>query len=219
MPTWINHFRVVDKLLPNIKNMDMEAFLIGTIAPDCGVAGDRPGVYLPPSGVTHFTKDMYYSEKTDCDYSLVYEKYVKDETDLRKRSFYMAYFIHLYIDCAFANDVFAPIREMCDDFYNDFAFRDTVRAERHNIDMQFLAESVSQSYELFKKCKPWRESYPQWYENNEIKRQMKNIIHCYKHPKPKDMEYKYFTPKTMDDFVNNVYLGVIDELKSRNIEL
>ena len=35
MPTWANHFRIADKLLPHLKMLNTEYFIIGNIAPDC----------------------------------------------------------------------------------------------------------------------------------------------------------------------------------------
>ena len=66
MPTWINHFIVADKIIDRIKNIDKEYFIIGSIAPDCGKQTAPHGIYNPPTGETHFTKDYEYSRKTDC---------------------------------------------------------------------------------------------------------------------------------------------------------
>ncbi len=63
MPTWINHFRVADKIIDKIDNIDKQYFAIGTIAPDCGIQVKLHGIYKPPSGVTHFTKEFEYSKK------------------------------------------------------------------------------------------------------------------------------------------------------------
>lgn len=63
MPTWINHFRIADKLLDKIKLLDKEYFVIGTIAPDCGIPDKYHGVYKPYTGITHFTSELEYSKK------------------------------------------------------------------------------------------------------------------------------------------------------------
>ena len=87
MPTWANHFRIADKLLPHLKTLNTEYFIIGNIAPDCGIPDSAHGVYMPPTGATHFTKDYYYSKKTDCDYNYIYNTYIKNETDIKKNRF------------------------------------------------------------------------------------------------------------------------------------
>lgn len=217
MPTWINHFRVTDKLIYTLNNIDIEYFVIGTIAPDCGKYSKSHGMYRPYTGITHFTKDLEYSKKTDCNYNYVYETYVKNETDIKKRSFYLAYYIHLFEDCIFANDVFLPIEKKYGDFrYNDNV-RNQVAKERNNIDFMFISNNESSSYNIFKNCKPFREKYPKWYKHGEIASQMKNIVKFYTNSKYEEMNYKYISPQTMDNFVEKTISLVRYDLDRKNI--
>ena len=62
MPTWANHFRIADRLLPRLTSLDQAYFIIGNIAPDCGIPDSAHGRYQPPTGATHFTKDYLYSK-------------------------------------------------------------------------------------------------------------------------------------------------------------
>ena len=219
MPTWINHFRVADKLLGKIKALDMEYFIIGTIAPDCGIPDKEHGVYKPYTGITHFTKELEYSKKTDCDFEYLYQKYIKNESDIKKKSFYIAYFIHLVTDCIFAENVFAPIENNLGDFRINKKLRNQIRKERNNTDFLYLKNNASPSYELLKKCKPWNENYPEWYKNNEIAVQMKNIVNYYENAEYEEMNYEYITPQLMDEFVDYTYKIVVEELSKRGIEL
>ena len=219
MPTWINHFRVTDKLLDKIKTLDIEYFVIGTIAPDCGIPDNEHGVYKPYTGITHFTKELEYSKKTDCNYEYVYQKYIKNENDIKKKSFYTAYFIHLMTDCIFAKNIFAPIENSLGDFRTNKKLRDQIRSERNNTDFLFLKNNNSPSYEIFKKCKEWNESYPEWYKHNEIATQMKNIVNYYENAEYKDIEFEYITPQLMNKFVDYSYENIIMELEKRDIKL
>lgn len=219
MPTWINHFRIADRLLNRMNILDKEYFVIGTIAPDCGLPDKEHGVYRPYTGITHFTSEIEYSKKTDCDYEFIYQTYIKDECDIKKKSFYIAYFIHLLTDCIFAQNVFAPIENSLGDFRENKQLREQIKSERNNTDFYYLENCTSQSFELFKTCKPWNEKYPEWYEHNEIAIQMKNIVNYYKNAKYKQMDFVYITPQLMDKFVDYTYEIVLDELAKRGIEL
>ena len=217
MPTWANHFRIADKLLPHLKTLNTKYFIIGNIAPDCGIPDSSHGVYMPPTGETHFTKDSYYSKKTDCDYNYIYNTYIKNETGIKKKSFYVGYYIHLFADCYYANKLFLPIENKYGDFrYND-EVRKTVAAERNNIDFLYFTENESPSFELFKTYGAWNEAYPDWYKNNEISQQMKNIVRHYTVNKPKEMEYHYLTPQIMDAFVNEASIELLDDLKNKEL--
>lgn len=217
MPTWVNHFRVADRLIDKLDNIDVAYFVVGTIAPDCGKLDKLHGIYKPYTGITHFTKDIEYSKKTDCNYNYVYETYVKDETDIKKRSFFLAYYIHLFEDCIFANNIFAPIENE----YGDFRYNETVRSdvakERNNIDFMFLANHISPTFELFKKCKPFKEDYPTWYKHNEIAQQMQHIVRFYSNPKYENMKYKYLSPEMMDDFIELTLNLLEKDLKVKGI--
>lgn len=219
MPTWINHFRIADKLLDKITILDREYFVIGTIAPDCGFRDKQHGVYIPYTGITHFTSELIYSKKTDCNYEFIYQNYIKNETDIKKKSFYIAYFIHLLTDCLFAKNVFVPIESSLGDFRKNSKLREQVKREKNNSDFLYLRNNISPSYELFKQCKPWAEKYPEWYKNNEIAKQMKNIVNYYENTKPEMVEYEYITPALLDDFVDYAYELIIQELAKRGIEL
>ncbi len=217
MPTWINHFRVADRLIDKLDNIDAEYFAIGTIAPDCGMLDREHGIYKPYTGVTHFTKEMEYSKKTDCDYEYVYNRYVKNEKDIKKRSFYLAYYIHLFEDCIFAKNLFAPIENQYGDFRYNEAVRRQVARERNNIDFMFIKNNISPTFEIFKGCEPFDESYPDWYAHNEIALQMKNIVRFYSDPNFEDMEYEYLSPKIMNDLVERTVKLLMVELNKKGI--
>ena len=214
MPTWANHFRIADKLLPYIKALDKEYFIIGNIAPDCGIKTDSAGVYEPPTGVTHFTKDYLYSKKTDCDYEFVYQNYIKDEKDIKKKSFFIGYWAHLFADAYYANNLFVPIEKEFGDFRENHELRRTVARERANIDYLYFSENISEAYEIFRRCGGFDEDYPKWYKNGEISRKMKEILKLYDNNKPVVMEYKYLTPEIMSSFVDEVSKTLKEKIKS-----
>ena len=110
-----------------------------------------------------------------------------------------------------------PIENKYGDFrYND-EVRKTVAAERNNIDFLYFIENESPSFELFKTYGGWNEAYPEWYRNNEISQQMKNIVKHYTVNKPKEMDYIYLTPQIMDSFVDEVSKALLEEFKRMSI--
>lgn len=48
-------------------------------------------------------------DKSDCDYNYIFENFIKNETDFKKRSFYAGYYVHLLTDCLFSRLVSIPI--------------------------------------------------------------------------------------------------------------
>lgn len=81
----------------------------------------------------------------------------------------------------------------------------------------FLAKNISPTFELFKKCKPFSEDYPEWYKHNEIARQMKNIVKFYSNPIYEDIDYKFLSPEIMDDFVELTLNLLDEELKLKGV--
>lgn len=219
MPSWANHFRIADKLLPLINTLDKEYFIIGNIAPDCGIQVKAHGRYEPPTGATHFTSEYDYSKKTDCNYNYIFENFVKGEMDLKKRSFFIGYYVHLFTDCYYANELFVPIERNHGDFRYNEELSKTVKRERNNIDFDFFKNAISPSFELFKSFSPFEETYPEWYKNGEIAAKMKVICDFYERSEPTETEYKYITPKVMTQFVENTVGLVLNDMKQKGIEL
>lgn len=217
MPTWANHFRIADKLLPHIKTLDKEYFIIGNIAPDCGIPDSSHGIYVPPTGETHFTEDYYYSKKTDCNCEYIYNTYIKNETDIKKKSFFTGYYAHLFADRYYANELFFSIEKTYGDFRENEVLRKAVSKEKNNIDYLYFSENLSPSFELFKTYNGWSETYPEWYKNNEISRQMINIVKCYTENKPESIKYRYLTPKIMSEYADRVSGLILELFKQKGL--
>lgn len=217
MPSWANHFKVADKLYNQIHNLDLDYFLIGNIAPGCGIPTGKNGAYLPPSSITHFTKaDISY--KDDCDYEYLYNNYIKNERDIKKLSFFIGYFVHLVTDCEFTKNVYYPIKSACSPC-DASEFWKIMKLEIHNMDCAYLLNNESRSFEKFKELDCFSEEYPKWYKPNQITKQMKNIVKYYSGINSSIMDYKYVNLKIMDDYIEETVNKVIIELNKRNISL
>ncbi len=215
MPSWCIHFRVADWFLDRIPNLNKKYFLIGNIAPDCGVPVKNG--YNPPTKTTHFSTNI--SLKSDCDYNYIFNEFIKNEKDKNKKSFYIGYFVHLMTDCQNAIYTTFPIEEKYGLIANNKRLSRRIKQEWHNIDFEFLSTNISPSFELFKTFDGFNESYPEWYKNGEISWQMKNIAAFYKDQKPKTINYKFTTPEDMNKFTSEVPEIIYNELISRGVQL
>ena len=216
MASWAIHFRVADWFLNKIQTLDKEYFLIGNIAPDCGVPVEGKREYDPPSIVTHRTND---GNKSDCDYNSIYNEFIRDETDVRKKSFFTGYFVHYMTDCLLALETCIPIEKAFGSFDTNRKLAKAVKKEWYNLDFTFFKNHISPSFELFKTYKAFHEPYPEFYKNNEISKQMKNIVFFYASNKPVRMKYKYTTPQIVEKFVEQTPRIIFDEIEKRDIKL
>lgn len=46
---------------------------------------------------------------------------------------------------------------------------------------------------------------------------MKNIVHFYSNPKPKNLNYKYITPQIIDDLIDDITNKLITEFKNAKL--
>jgi uncharacterized membrane protein len=114
MADWLTHLRTAHSVIDKIDfPVDEEKYYIGTIATDCGkIKFDDNGkkYYDPSRYISHWTDDI-----TDWDrpvhYDRFYDKYLKNETDHIKKSFYMGYYIHLLTDALWVELVARPVIE------------------------------------------------------------------------------------------------------------
>lgn len=216
MPYWCIHFRVADHLLGRLQNTDETYFLIGNMAPDCGVP-TKDG-YDPPTDVTHFTvSDPYH--KSDCDYLHIYNTYIKKESDFLKKSFFTGYFVHLMTDCLNAEYLIKPIERQYGSLKTEGnrAILLAVQAEWKNQDLEFFAQNTSPSYERFCTYKGFDEKYPVWYKKGEITRQMAVISALYQNPKPKKTDYLYTSKQLRDDFCKTAADEICDFLNKYGV--
>lgn len=114
MANWLTHLRISQAVIDKIdSSVDEEKYYIGTIAPDGGkIHFDEKGkkYYEPPRYISHWTDNISDWDRT-IHYERFYDKYVKNETDYIKKSFYLGYYIHLLTDALWVELVDRPIIE------------------------------------------------------------------------------------------------------------
>jgi hypothetical protein len=216
MASWAIHFRIADWFLDKIPNLDKDYFIIGNIAPDCGVPLVGKRGYNPSGFITHRTND---GNKSDCDYDSIYSEFIKNESDIKRKSFYIGFFVHYMTDCFWAREKCIPIENTYGSFGENRKLSRAVKREWYNLDFNFFKNNISPSFELFKTYGEFNEPYPDFYKNNEITNRMEYIVSFYKSNEPVEMEYKYTNETDVEKFVLSVPNLIYQELQNRNVNL
>lgn len=213
MASWAVHFRISDCIIGKLNNIDENYFIIGNIAPDCGVPTKNG--YYPPSEITHRTHNGNY--KGNCDYNSVYEEFLKNNDDIKSFSFWLGYYVHLMTDCLWVNDLCQLI---CDDF-NSLSHGSSkakkIRKEWYNLDFLYFNENTSCSFEKFKQIESFNETYPSFYCNNEISKQIKNITQFYTVNKPLEINYEFTTPDMVEKFISDSATKIYNDLIGKGV--
>lgn len=207
MASWAVHFRIADYFI-NKLDIDEKYFIIGNIAPDCGMPCEDG--YNPPSSVTHRTFD---ESKSDCDYISIFNDYLNGETDIKAISFWIGYIVHYITDRQWAIKTCIPIVEQYGPFSQNRDIAAQLKRELYNLDFTFFKFNKSHSFELFKTYNAFEEAYPDFYKNHEITMQMKNIVKFYSSNEPCEMEYIYTTPEIVENFISQTPEVILDSLK------
>jgi hypothetical protein len=220
MATWIGHLRIAENLLNHLPGIDPRSFAYGSLAPDCGKKAEDGNSFVPPKSVSHFVVhkdkhpqfgDLLFFRKNISDISL--------ESDPKRYSFLLAYFIHLAIDGiwfeliveASRRDYQQLIKEKGDDAW--WIMKD----DWYGLDVQYASEN---SNSLF-----WREvmqidNYPiylNFQEEDAVREQIEFIKNLYADP-PSDLSsrdhFTYLNSNTMDKFVQDGTTLVLNILES-----
>jgi hypothetical protein len=104
MAAWIGHLRIANALLEAGFNGDVNAFLVGSVAPDTGFADDFDGDYQPPRSVSHF-----HDAAGHIDPEAFYARYLAGQAiPEARRSFLIGYYLHLIADIYWHQDLWTP---------------------------------------------------------------------------------------------------------------
>lgn len=208
MASWIVHLRIADKILDNIIIRNIPQFVVGNIAPDCGDKVE--GGYYPPSTITHFSSDN--NKKNDCDYKRFYREYIKNEKNPKKISFYWGYYIHLFTDVLWVNNI------LVGRYYKKYRHVDKkeymlgVRDEAFELEKIFLKDKSSFSYSELCKIKSFDNIYLDYYKKKQIENKIIYIADFYK----KDLiinKFRYIDQETLTEFIEESSKIIFDDIK------
>lgn len=142
MGTWISHFRIAERLLERLPDLDAEAFILGNVAPDSGRPNADWTAFDPPKTVTHFLEPGEDEGRIrDLQF---YRDFVRpaQREDRRKFSFILGYFTHLVSDNLWMHLIGQPTTQtFAAQFSMDRAGTwDRVKDDWYGLDHKFLRD-------------------------------------------------------------------------------
>ena len=104
LATWIAHLRLAEHLIADGLQLDVEAFLVGSVAPDSGLPNADMTAYEPPKRITH-----WHGDDGEIDPEAYYARYLAQPShDARAHAFHIGYYLHLVTDLEWTNTVWRP---------------------------------------------------------------------------------------------------------------
>ncbi len=180
MATWVTHLRVSKRILEKLSHtqIDETAFYVGSIAPDSGKMIDD-FTYVPPKDVSHWKReDVSYDQRFE-DNAEFYKTYGEMENDVKRKSFFLGYYVHILTDTIFVRDVIHPyMRAKGHDHWK--ANIAEIRAGWYEIDFRFMNSHRSfYPLELLKNVNEFPNTYLDYFDYDDITERVKNCVELY----------------------------------------
>ncbi|MBR0231161.1 MAG: hypothetical protein IJQ53_02935 [Clostridia bacterium] len=191
MAPWVMHLRVAELLEKALGITERTEYFVGSVAPDSGrMTGDFE--YIPPKDVSHWKRDgLDIEERLELNRAF-YTKYLRGETDPRRRAFYMGYYVHILTDTLFVRDVIKPyIQAVGRPVWR--ARINEIRACWYDIDFRFVA--AHPDYEplaVLAEVQSFPDGYLDYFAPGDITERVKYISALYRDPRP-DPGLEYIT--------------------------
>ena len=115
MATWIAHLRIAEQFLEQQPEFNIEAFVSGSLAPDCGLPNEDWSVFTPPKKVTHFNPGK--GEIHDLTFFRQFLAGHKLSEDILRFSYLWAYFLHLVSDALWYRRLASTTRDQFPDLF------------------------------------------------------------------------------------------------------
>ncbi|MFK7602796.1 zinc dependent phospholipase C family protein [Deinococcus sp. SM5_A1] len=142
MGTWMGHFRIAERLLEHLPDLNAEAFILGNVAPDSGRPNADWTVFDPPKTITHFLR-VGEDEGRIRDLQF-YREYVlpAEQADRQTFSFVLGYFTHLVTDNLWMHLIGQPTKvsfapEFCIDRATTW---DRIKDDWYGLDHKYLRD-------------------------------------------------------------------------------
>ena len=209
MATWIAHMRIAEYFMKINDKLNCIDFLIGNIAPDCGVPNEDWSKFTPDKNITHWQLDGKNTDAED-----FRKKYVKKETE--GYYFYLGYYFHLLTDIAWKKVFQKP--EYTERIKRDKNFIWEIKKDWYGHDHIFLQNNPDFIFfTMFSKIKEYDNKYFDFYPKDAFSRQIQYITNFYLTARENlEREFPYMSKSEMDSFINNTVISlkkVYDTLK------
>ena len=180
MATWVTHLRVSQRVLKNISHTEIDetAYYVGSIAPDSGKMVDD-FTYLPPKDVSHWKRENVSYEQRFEDNAQFYLTYGEKENDVKRRSFFLGYYVHILTDTIFVRDVIHPY--MNGKGHDHWKANITeIRGGWYEIDFRFMDKHHDfYPLQLLKNVDEFPNTYLDYFDYDDITERVKNCIELY----------------------------------------
>jgi hypothetical protein len=183
MATWLTHLRVSERLIDKIKVSDNSLFFAGSIAPDTDILPD----------ISHWCNN---GDKTTCDVSSFYCKYISNHATSGDFDFYLGYYVHLLTDVMWQKQKITSLKMLDKDtirnvkeswrsvdysflsnqkeYYPIIAMRDTTKYEKQWFDYYTLSQVKELVEYITNSCKVCSDEIP--YADMNVKHEIEQFI-------------------------------------------
>lgn len=216
MASWMIHFRVADGIKDSIRNVDIEKFIVGNIAPDCGEWSKDGKILNPPKYITHWknVKNKKTSLKDE-----FFLKYLSRGEMNSYKSFYLGYYVHLLTDILWKNIIYTPTKEKyLYKFNNINKLNRNIKADLACIDHMFFRDNAFETFKMFSHIKSFPNVYLDYYSEKAIENKIIEISNYYTNFNGNlNREYQFLNKEQADKFVAQAISEIKEDLIVKGI--
>jgi hypothetical protein len=221
MAYWITHLRIADEVIKKLDfNVDMQKYLVGSIATDSGVAvfnEEGKKSYVPCRSVSHWT-DEPSKWDTPIHYNRFYDLYVRNEANLDKKSFYLGYFVHLITDMLWVELISRPVIESFHT-HDEYALygRAVAREDWMDNELLFLKKHPDfRPLKVLESIRNFENIYLDYFPAEAIQTKIKQVVETYSNINVDEARvHPYVSAEKYEQAVNVMIRLIIADLLSR----
>lgn len=217
MASWMVHLRVADKMIEKAKELKLREFIVGNVAPDCGVPNEDWTCYIPDKSISHYEREDENGNKFS-DYSVFQGKFINDRINTEEeKSFYLGYYTHLLTDVLWGSEIYVPSKLRFSNEYGEDkkAFLWKLKKDWYDLDHLFLKKNKSfRAFRIYESAKGFENKFMEEFPKDAFSNRLDYIVAFYKEEHENLFrEYTYLTEKEMDDFVELATEYVLGKIK------
>ncbi len=214
MAFWITHLRICDALLPLLSNIDEDAFIVGSLAPDSGRLNPDMLTYTPSRHILHHTSE----DGKTIFYSRFAAQYLTG-SDAHRLSFLYGYYSHLYTDHIWATEVYLPLVDANRKrIKSESGFRRYMKGTVESCDRVYLKAHRVESLERLNGMGDFCGDYPDYISPGQINGKLGEIREYYSHIEDDyTADETYFSCSALDGFIAGVSRALSEDTVTRNI--
>ncbi|MCQ1531837.1 zinc dependent phospholipase C family protein [Lutispora saccharofermentans] len=192
MATWLTHLRVAEKIKERIRDIDLDYFMAGSIAPDSG-----------KKEITHFCKGTS-DEDRYIDLNSFYNKYLRPEELFTRsdktRSFYWGYYFHLIGDSLWNERYLRPMTKECKDGNSIIHI---FREEMYALDFEYLEKNSENNILSEFQSMEIKLEFFNGFSPHQIYENIKKINDYYRKENHKlNREFKFLDAEAIERFID-----------------